>query len=271
MTFSLTWLPDVLEQAGLKVAPVDGWESRGRGDVGATLGVICHHTAGSPRGNMGSLRVLIDGRSAAPGVDALPGPLAQLGLGRDGTYYVIAAGRCNHAGRGEWMGLKGGNTHFIGIEAENTGGAGDPWPAVQLDAYRRGVAAILKHVGQGAGFCCGHKEYALPTGRKDDPTFDMNEFRLAVAGFMSGTTTMPPLIPAVEPAGHARPTLRRGAKGDLVEEVQQSLSSYTGPIDGDFGPMTEAAVRTFQREQGLVPDGIVGPKTWQRLDRSGGP
>jgi len=29
--------------------------------------------------------------------------------------------------------------------------------------------------------------------------------------------------------------------------------------------MTEAAVRRFQRAHGMVPDGIVGPKTWQKL------
>ena len=40
MTFSLTWLPDVLKDAGLKVAIQDGSEDRGRGDVGNILGVI---------------------------------------------------------------------------------------------------------------------------------------------------------------------------------------------------------------------------------------
>jgi peptidoglycan hydrolase-like protein with peptidoglycan-binding domain len=35
---------------------------------------------------------------------------------------------------------------------------------------------------------------------------------------------------------------------------------------GNFGPKTEAAVRAFQRSKGLVPDGIVGPKTWAALD-----
>jgi peptidoglycan hydrolase-like protein with peptidoglycan-binding domain len=33
-----------------------------------------------------------------------------------------------------------------------------------------------------------------------------------------------------------------------------------------FDAVTEAAVRAFQREQRLVPDGIVGPKSWAALD-----
>ncbi|HTR12134.1 MAG TPA: N-acetylmuramoyl-L-alanine amidase, partial [Roseiarcus sp.] len=92
-------------------------------------GVMCHHTAGSPHGVMPSLGVITNGR------EDLPGPLAQLGLGRDGTYFVVAAGRCNHAGGGMWQGISTGNSSFIGIEAENTGGENDPWPAVQIDAY----------------------------------------------------------------------------------------------------------------------------------------
>src|SRR5262245_20741988 len=175
MIFSLTWLPGVLKEAGLKVATLDGWESCGRGDVGDIMGVICHHTAGPKNGNMPSLNTLINGRPD------LQGPLSQLGLCRGGTYYVIAAGRCNHAGAGVWKDITTGNTSFIGIEAENTGTTDDVWPEVQLDALRRGVAAILKHLGRGAEFCCGHKEYALPTGRKSDPLFDMNAFRAAVA------------------------------------------------------------------------------------------
>src|SRR5262245_7260143 len=127
MAFSLTWLPEVLEEAGLKVAEQPGWRTRGHGDVGPTKGVICHHTAGAKNGNMPSLGVITNGR---PGLD---GPLAQLGLGRDGTWFVVAAGRANHAGKGEWQGIKTGNTSFIGIEAENTGLADDPWPEVQMD------------------------------------------------------------------------------------------------------------------------------------------
>jgi peptidoglycan hydrolase-like protein with peptidoglycan-binding domain len=191
--------------------------------------------------------------------------LSQLCLGRDGTFYIVAAGRCNHAGKGNWQGVTDGNASFIGIEAENTGfDAGpkaEPWPAIQMDAYRRGVAVILKRIGADAIMCCGHKEYALPQGRKKDPTFDMDNFRLQVGVIMGGNAPLPSLIPAVD--SNNRPTLRRGARGELVREVQKAVGVQA---DGMFGPGTEAAVRQFQRENGLVPDGIVGPRTWAAFD-----
>lgn len=266
MVYSLAWLPDALLGAGLKVAPVNGWEIRGRGDVGRTLGILCHHTAGPKNGNMPSLDTIIHGRPD------LNGPLAQLGLGRDGTFYVIAAGRCNHAGEGAWRGINSGNTNFIGIEAENTGLPDDtPWPAIQIDAYQRGVAAILKHAELGPECCAGHKEYA--PHRKTDPTLNMDNFRATVGRILSGTAPQPVLIPAAEPptqpgAAPGRPTLRRGSRGDLVKTLQRDLNLSS---DGNFGGQTEAAVRNFQRAHNMVPDGIVGPKTWIALDAAGAP
>lgn len=259
MSYSLIWLPSILKNAGLKVATVDGWETRGHGDVGKTIGVLCHHTAGPASGNMPTLQTLVHGRSD------LPGPLAQLGLGRDGTFYVIAAGKCNHAGKGIWKGLVNGNTNFIGIEGENTGTSNDfPWPVVQMDAYSRGVAAILKYIGRDASFCAGHKEYALPRGRKSDCSFDMDQFRMSVTAILSGTAAPPVLIPAAEPADKKRPTLRRGDTGDFVKQLQTKLRLTA---DGSFGAATEAALRAFQREHNMVPDGITGPKTWMQLDK----
>ena len=264
MAFSLTWLPDALKIAGLKVSLVPGWENRGSGDVGRIFGVICHHTGTPSTQNMPTLNLLVRGRSD------LPGPLSQLGLARDGTYFVIAAGRANHAGRGVWQGVKNGNSNFIGIEAENSGLPSDPWPQVQLEAYHHGVAAILRHVGQSADFCCGHKEYALPLGRKPDPgSIKMDDFRGAVRAIMGGTVPLPALIPAVEPkppaSGQApRPTLRRGMSGELTKVVQKKLG--VTPNNGNFGPRTEAAVRDLQRRLDMTPDGIVGPKTWLALD-----
>jgi hypothetical protein len=255
MAFSLTWLAQVLLDAGLKVAEQPGWKNRGRGDIGTIKGVICHHTSGAKKGNMPSLGVVTEGR------DDLPGPLAQLCLGRDGTFFVVAAGRCNHAGVGNWQGFTSGNGNFIGIEAENTGEPDDPWPAVQLDAYTHGVAALLKKIGANAIMCCGHKEYALPPGRKDDPSFKMGEFRQQVAAIMAGAAPDLTVIPAADSTG--RPTLRRGDTGDLVKKVQAKVGVAPS---GDFDGETEAAVRQFQSDHGLVPDGIVGPRTWSVID-----
>ena len=250
------WLPDALRAAGLKVALVDGWETRGSENVSTTRGVICHHTATVGGGNMPTLGLLIKGRPD------LKGPLCQLGLGRDGTYYVVAAGRANHAGAGSWNGIVTGNSSFIGIEAENSGRANDPWPDVQVDAYQRGVAAILAHIGRTAASCCGHKEYALPAGRKPDPDLDMNAFRDRVAKILAGEAAPIALIPAVEPTGKGRRTLRRGDTGSDVAELQRALGVEP---TGDFGPKTEAAVRDLQRKHAMVPDGIVGPKTWAAI------
>jgi hypothetical protein len=186
MPFSLTWLPKVLTDAGLKVEEVPGWQERGTGgaDIGKVLGVLCHHTGIRSTKNMPTLNSLINGRAAEKNLSAIPGPLSQLGLGRDGTFFVIAAGKANHAGTGVWQEISSGNTHFIGIEAENSGDADDRWPPEQIDAYQRGVAAILKHIGQPAIFCAGHKEYAPK--RKDDPSFDMVAFRAAVEKLLAG-------------------------------------------------------------------------------------
>ncbi len=268
MPFKLTWLPTVLKDTGLKVAETDGWINRGRREMGTVKGVICHHTVGPRRGNMPSLGTLIRGTYDRSGRLKLKGPLSQLGLGRDGTYYIIAAGLANHAGVGKWENLTGGNSQFIGIEAENVGTAAEPWPAVQLDAYHRGVAAILSHIGADPIMCCGHKEWALPPGRKPDPhTIDMGEFRSKVAAIMDNPKPALRLIPDKDPEG--RPTQRRGSvlnRKFLVKLIQKGVGFTGGQVDGIFGPLTEAAVRRFQRDHGLVPDGIVGPKTWDKLD-----
>jgi N-acetyl-anhydromuramyl-L-alanine amidase AmpD len=259
MPLPFLWLPDVLRAAGLKVALVDGWDTRGTDNVRKTLGVICHHTATVGGGNMPTLGLLIKGRPD------LTGPLCQLGVGRDGTYYVVAAGRANHAGPGSWIGITAGNSSFIGIEAENSGRTDDPWPQVQVDAYQRGVAAILAHIGRTAASCCGHKEYALPAGRKSDPDVDMDAFRERVAKILNGEVAPIALIPAAEPAGKARRTMRRGDTGTDVAELQNALGVEA---NGVFGPKTEAALREFQRTHRMVPDGIVGPKSWAAIDAS---
>ncbi len=59
-----------------------------------------------------------------------------------------------------------------------------------------------------------------------------------------------------------------GASGPAVVELQtllKSLGLYTKNCDGKFGPVTDAAVRGFQRQKGLTVDGWAGPKTMAAL------
>jgi hypothetical protein len=262
MAYSLTWLPEVLRAVGLKVAEHPGWMDRGRGEFGRPEGVMCHHTATRQPGNMPSLRTLVQGRSD------LPGPLCHLGLARDGTYYVIAAGRANHAGAGDWKNIRDGNGRFIGIEAEHSGRGDEDWPEVQRDAYVRGVAALLRHIGRGADRCCGHGEYALPPGRKNDPRLGpasnpraaMDQFRAQIQHVFDESYQPRPMIPRAD--DQQRRTLRRGDRGDDVSTLQRELGLAA---DGIFGPSTEVRVREFQRNHELVADGIVGPKSWKAL------
>ena len=79
--------------------------------------------------------------------------------------------------------------------------------------------------------------------------------------------------PDPEPSPGWRPTIRRGNKGADVIECQTMLTRLgydigKSGIDGDFGRATEAAVRSFQSDHKLVVDGVVGPMTWNELDKA---
>lgn len=63
-------------------------------------------------------------------------------------------------------------------------------------------------------------------------------------------------------------TLQIGSSGDSVSKLQQALKDqalYQGPIDGDFGGGTQAAVRAFQKSAAIDADGKVGEQTWNML------
>lgn len=63
------------------------------------------------------------------------------------------------------------------------------------------------------------------------------------------------------------PYAQRGTKGPLAAAVQAALCEcwYNLDIDGDFGPLTENALRDFQRRNDLEVDGIAGPATYAKL------
>ena len=66
-------------------------------------------------------------------------------------------------------------------------------------------------------------------------------------------------------------TLRRGDLGDAVKELQERLNELgydCGMADGIYGTKTVAAVKAFQQDNGLTPDGVCGQLTWAALERT---
>lgn len=76
-----------------------------------------------------------------------------------------------------------------------------------------------------------------------------------------------------ELAGRYPDTVKPGEKSNTVRLLQYILNLLSDyyqyvprvKVDGVYGPKSQNAVKEFQRRQALTPDGIVGPKTWQKL------
>lgn len=245
----LTDLATACRKSGLRVVEVGGWKTRGRpGGMKGVRGIVVHYTATSDRakGNIPTLKTLLSGHGE------LPGPLSQLGLGRDGTVYVLAAGKCNHAGPADRVSHS--NSYAIGIEAEHSGSG--PWPKVQYDAYVALCAALSEHYGVSIENIRGHKEIAVPRGRKPDPNFDMGQFRSHVRalrnkpGEIATSVSIPPRDPRY---GH------RGIPAKLGE-------------DGFWGDRTHDALMWHvkgDRLVGLTRDNVRDIQTWAGRPRTG--
>ena len=175
-----------LRREGLAVIGVGAWEGRERDDetgkvFGPVHGVMVHHTAGEDS----ERTVAYTGNSTAPA------PLCHALADKRGVIRMISNGRANHAGliarnahaavlEENWThpapgpDAIDGNDAYYGLEIENLGDGGDPYPAAQYDAAVRYTAAMCRLYGWSADSALGHKE---ATRRKVDPSFSMRDFR----------------------------------------------------------------------------------------------
>lgn len=261
----LLGLADVIRRAGYPVVEVSGWQSRGfyrtiggqrRGDLLAVKGVICHHTAtpwttANQHLDYPSLNLVTNGRAG------LAGPLAQLGLGRSGTWYVIAAGFANHAGVVHPDHPENGGSYNVGIEAEASG-VGDPrdWSAAQMDSYARGCRALMEADGFALGRVLGHKEIAYPAGRKIDPSFSMPAFRARIAALaeVRAHETKSGVRDAAERARDAQAVAVADERYDRRDQF--NTRRYDTPGVGTYGELSEQGGPSYLDLSGAVIHGF---------------
>lgn len=180
----ISWLPDVLKEAGVEYVEEGDWLNRSSGADFEPIGVLWHHTAAtsSAENPHPALDICINGRPD------LSGPLCQALVDFNGVFHLIAANRANHAGESGGSGpipAGDGNTLMVGWEIDYAGdhGAGGPQQEMtqaQYDASVKATAAVLKKLGRDATHARGHRETS--TSGKIDPSYiDLDAMRADVA------------------------------------------------------------------------------------------
>lgn len=206
-------------------------------------------------------------------------PMIDLTVDEDETFIAdgLVTHNSNHAGRGGWAGMVG-NSSVMGIEAENDGR--QPWPQVQLVAYKKLCRALLAGMGSPARLMCAHREWA--PGRKIDPhAIDMAAWRADLGAPTPAPQPQPPLSDdEFRRRIMAKPVLSEGAGvGDRAHQfwdvgIMQALMGWHGAVpvslddrpNGRFDYKTRESLAAWQGRTGaLVADGICGPATWAFL------
>ncbi|MNS14367.1 1,6-anhydro-N-acetylmuramyl-L-alanine amidase AmpD [compost metagenome] len=101
-------------------------------------------------------------------------------IGKDGTIVqpVEDDRRSWHAGESEFDGRRNVNDFSIGIEIVNMGDGKDPYPDEQYQALAKLVTHLQRKYGIPWERIVGHKDVALPRGRKIDPSANFNYEKL---------------------------------------------------------------------------------------------
>lgn len=192
----LTDLADAARSSGLKVVPIDGWQTNISGGDFDPQGVLVHHT-----GSFDAVADASDDLSYARWLaftgrpPTVPPPLCNLALSAECVVYVCSSGNANHAGRANASGpmpaASDGNALYVGIEAMNSGSQGwdstgldrDGNRITQRDAYVRLCAALCDWYEWPASHVRGHRETST-TGKWDPGLLDLDDFRRDIHAHM---------------------------------------------------------------------------------------
>jgi hypothetical protein len=231
MSVMLTGLADALRAEGCKVKEVDGWQTRGRPGAFDPDGPCWHHTGTttSTSNPNPTLNTCIYGRSD------LEGPLCQVLIGYDGTCWVIAAGRANHAGShsgwGPYTTSRDGNDQMAGFEIDYDGT--QKMSSAQKDAATRASAAVLKMLDHDHTWATRHEETST-TGKWDTGGLSGDQIRSLVKDYMANPQTGG-LFGMSEVYGFSNPNDQvfkgNGAFKTLEIDTEGGLSLLTGPKD----------------------------------------
>ena len=72
----------------------------------------------------------------------------------------------------------------------------------------------------------------------------------------------------VASSGKYSDIIRVSASPSDIQKALKDAGYYTGNVDGKIGAKTRKAIKEFQSANGLNPDGVVGKKTWAKLQGS---
>jgi peptidoglycan hydrolase-like protein with peptidoglycan-binding domain len=131
----------------------------------------------------------------------------------------------------------------------------------------QGFAKNIKNQSQSEFYIAWHQQYVATAcpgpfviSQLDYIVAECNR-RAAGGAVVAPTPSVPQTTPSTQKPILIR-SLKRGSTGKNVVYLQACLGLVQ---DGQFGPITEARVKDFQRSEGIQVDGIVGRITWGRL------
>jgi peptidoglycan hydrolase-like protein with peptidoglycan-binding domain len=146
--------------------------------------------------------------------------------------------------------------------------------ASQSPRAGKGFAKNEKAVTQSEFFVAWHSQYSATACPgpflMSQLDYIVDQCNKRASGATPPTNPVAPPAPVTPPPAPGAPSekpiligmLKRGSTGKNVVYLQACLGLVQ---DGVFGPITDARVRAFQKNEGLKVDGIVGPVTWGRL------